>query len=283
MQGRRVEPGSGQQAFIEAFQRAAGVTVDGTRSYDEMTVVWLVWYLGIVAVLLGVVGAALLVARALVGRLPEPLVVLVTLGLPALLYLVRPSITPDQVWAMRRLLPAALPLVLMCAGWLLHVGWLGARGRAVRVGVWAGAGAMLVGPVLAWGPVVATVDFSGRLGQVQALCQRVGSSRVVVVRGQDPPLLPTLRIMCDADVVEVPAPGDAEVLRRIRQAWGGGEVHIVGYTSDAPPWPGAGTPALVTPLARWPHGLEPPVSPIRFEGRTWVGRIAPDGTVTGDP
>ncbi|HSO05039.1 MAG TPA: hypothetical protein VLQ92_11195, partial [Candidatus Limnocylindrales bacterium] len=101
MQRNLIEPGSGQEWFIATAQRAAGVAVDGTRSYDEMTVLWLGWYLGPITLVLAVAGMALLLRGSIVGWRPEVLVLLATLGIPSLLYLIRPAITPDQVWAMR--------------------------------------------------------------------------------------------------------------------------------------------------------------------------------------
>ena len=115
MQRNLIEPGSGQAWFIAAAQRAAGVGVDGTRSYDEMTVTWLGWYLGPLTLVLAVAGTALLMRRSIVGWRPEVLVLLATLGIPALLYLIRPAITPDHIWAMRRFLPAVIPAALLMA------------------------------------------------------------------------------------------------------------------------------------------------------------------------
>ena len=42
-------------------------------------------------------------------------VVALVLGPPALLYLWRPSITPDQIWATRRFVPAVLPIIVLAA------------------------------------------------------------------------------------------------------------------------------------------------------------------------
>ncbi|MGZ6804373.1 MAG: ArnT family glycosyltransferase, partial [Nocardioidaceae bacterium] len=52
------------QAFIKASQLAEGTKVDATRTYAEQSVTWLVWYLGPLAVVLGLVGTAWLVLLA---------------------------------------------------------------------------------------------------------------------------------------------------------------------------------------------------------------------------
>lgn len=277
-QEHRVVRGSAQEWFVAAFQRAAGVAVDGTRSYDEMTVVWLFWYLGPATLVLAALGAALLARRGVGLRRPELVAFLVVIGVPSLLYLVRPSITPDQIWAMRRFLPAVLPGALLCAGWLAARLVAGARGSWQQAGAWGIVGLVMLAPPATWGTLVLTPEYTGRVDQVAQLCALTEGRKVVVVRAADPPLLPTLRLLCDADVVELPAPATAEALAAIREAWGD-EVLVVAMAADAVPGLPAAAPTLATPMARWPHSLYPSFSPIRFTSTIWVAEVAEDGSV----
>ena len=280
MQRNLIEPGSGQAWFIAAAQRAAGVAVDGTRSYDEMTVTWLGWYLGPLTLVLAVAGTALLMRRSIVGWRPEILVLLATLGIPALLYLIRPAITPDHIWAMRRFLPAVIPAALLMAGWTLPGIHRAARARWQRVGAWVLVAGVLLPPLATWGTLIVTAEYGGRAEQVAQVCDAVTGKRVVVVRDGGPPWLPTLRIMCDVDVVEVDPRPTAEELARIRDAWGG-DVLVMTDARQLVPWAAAWPdPWLRTPLARWPHSLYPSFSPIRFTSDVWLGTIDPDGSVT---
>ncbi len=280
MQRHLIEPGSGQEWFIAAAQRAAGVTVDGTRSYDEMTVTWLFWYLGPIALVLAVAGTAMLLRRSIIGWRPEVLVLLATLGIPALLYLVRPAITPDQVWAMRRFLPAVIPAALLFAGWTLPRIHRAARARWQRVGAWALVAGVLLPPLATWGTLVVTTEYGGRADQVATVCDAVAGTRVVVVRDGGPPWLPTLRIMCDVDVVEVGPRATAEQLAGIRDAWGG-EVLVMTDDRKLLPWAAAWPePWLRTPMTRWPHSLYPSLAPIRFTSDVWLATIDSDGSVT---
>jgi hypothetical protein len=280
LQARGFEGRPGYESFIAAFQAAAGVAVDGARSYDEMTVIWLAWYLGPVTVALAALGAAGMARRAIIDRRPELLLLLATLGVPALIYLVRPSITPDQIWAMRRLLPVAVPAALLCAAWLLHRVLTTRSGRWLRRGAWVAVGLMVLAPLATWGRLVLTPEYDGRSGQVAGLCELTRSARVVAVRQADPPLLPTLRIMCDADVVEVAGPVDEAELARIRAAWGGAPVLVATYASEALPWPTGVGPTFGTAMTRWPHTLYPSLVPVRYTSELWVGAVEPDGSVT---
>jgi hypothetical protein len=139
---------------------------------------------------------------------------------------------------------------------------------------------MLLAPLATWGRLVLTTEYDGRAGQVAGLCELTRSARVVAVRQADPPLLPTLRIMCDADVIEVPGPVDEATLARIRAAWGGAPVLVATYASGAVPWPASVGPTFSTPMARWPHTLYPSLTPVRFTSELWVGAVESDGSVT---
>lgn len=79
------------------------------RNYSEQTVNWLVWYLGPVMTLLGATGFALATKRTLEGKGKLLLPALIIVGGTALLYIVKPSIFPDQIWASRRFLPVIFP------------------------------------------------------------------------------------------------------------------------------------------------------------------------------
>jgi hypothetical protein len=266
--------------------------VDGTRSYDERTVTWLTWYFGISTVLLAAAGCALLARSAIVRRRPGPAVLLITLGVPTLLYLVRPAITPDQVWAMRRFLPAAMPMVVLCAAWSLRCAWR--RSDADRSDIWVPlltrvavtvlAVLMVLAPVGAWANLLATTQYEGRAAQVAALCEAVEpGARVVVLRGNESPLLPTIRTRCDADVVEVHVPVTAQTLAELRRAWGGGEVYVVAGTLESGPWPAETPPTIRADIARWPHSLSAGGDPLHFTTYLWVGTIDEDGRITPIP
>lgn len=295
MQAHGFDEGSSYAQFIAAAQRTAGVAVDGTRSYDEMTMLWLGWYLGPVALVVGVAGIATMVAHAIRRRRAELVVLLLTLGVPALVYVVRPSITPDHVWAMRRLLPAAMPLLLLSATWALQrwarVATSRSRpaGSVGLAGVGLVAAAVLLWPLATWGTLHTVADYRGRSAQVQALCDLVGTSPVVVVLGEGPTLLPTVRIVCGSDVVELADPPTRETLAAVRAAWGDQPVLLASASDGVIPWDAAASPSaadhptIATDVIRWPHVLSIPRTPIEFTSPLWVGRVGTDGSVTPVP
>ena len=108
---------------IASLQKSEGLAVDVPRSYDELTMVWLSWYLGPAGLALGVLGLAWLSWRVLRGqdlRL-APFVLLV--GLATAVYVWHPGIFPVQYWASRRFLPVTFPGLLLAAVWACAAVW----------------------------------------------------------------------------------------------------------------------------------------------------------------
>jgi hypothetical protein len=139
--------------YIAALQRLQGLPVDPGRLYAENTLYWVIWYLGVPALLLGMVGLAMVtrlclralitwrdptgVARALV--LP---VAIIGWGLFAVLW--QPFTVPDQPWASRQLVPVVLPGLIVLAVWV--AAWMigRAHARGARTGAVAVATACFV-------------------------------------------------------------------------------------------------------------------------------------------
>jgi len=282
-----IAAGSPYADFIERMQAAEGLPVDGTRSYDELSVNWLAWYLGWPAVVLGLGGVAALVQRAIRRRDPRLLVVAAVIAAPTALYLWRVSITPDQVWAIRRFLPVSIPGLLVIATWTAReiIGRWGRSTRAAsgRAVVAAGvAGALIVAPSLTtWGNLFTTVEMGGRLEELRRACALIPDDRVVYVRYGNPPYLATLTTMCGVDGVELQGPPTQEQLAEIRHAWGDRPLTIMTFRSDLVPWTVAEpAPVSVTQVTSWPSRLSSlPSEPLVTPSTLWAGTILEDGSV----
>jgi hypothetical protein len=177
---------AGIAAGVANLQAAEHVAVQPNRIYDEQSVRWLSWYVGPVTIALAAVGAALLV-RMLVrrGRVPDLFTVLFVAGGSAL-YIWKPSITPEQLWAMRRFVPAAIPGLFLFAAFAVDAAILTMSRRRVGRLACAGVVALLVGGMLiptaarSW-QVRAFVEGDGSLGVVEDLCSQTGPSASLVI------------------------------------------------------------------------------------------------------
>lgn len=307
-EGRFTDPASGYGYAVQVLQAAAGEPLDAARSYDERTLAWVGWYLGVPAVVLGFVGLAVLARRAVAGRDPASTLLVAVLGVAAVFPLVRISITPDQIWAVRRLLPATLPGLLLAATvalaalagparsrWRyggLRDGRSPRRGRRPRPGLptirslaaVALALTLVAFPVTTWRPGATVVELSGRATQAHAVCDELdalGVDRVVWTHSSPFRYLATLRVLCDVEVVEFVAPPTTTDLAAVRAAWGGGPVAALSfdpgsYTWTEPPATSVGGTGSTT-LGRTLTGVPRTVGTTWSE--VWVGLVQDDGTV----
>jgi hypothetical protein len=112
---------------VAALQRIAGLPVDGVRQYYEQSFDWVLWYLGVPAVLLACAGAASL-GRRLVRAAFEWRLSVVAARLWALPLLIivwsvatvlwDPAVAPWQPWASHRLVPVVLPGLVLLGVWV---------------------------------------------------------------------------------------------------------------------------------------------------------------------
>jgi len=113
-------------SYVAALQKLARLPIDGKDQYYQDSLYWVIWYIGVPAVILGAAGLAWLASRTVRGLLePDTEQDALRWALPlgiALWVIVtvlwRPAVAPDQPWASRRLTPFVLPGVLLGAIWL---------------------------------------------------------------------------------------------------------------------------------------------------------------------
>jgi hypothetical protein len=141
-------------AYVAELQKLAGLPVNGRQQYYEDSLYWVIWYLGVPAVLLGALGLAALAkrttralihwddlagagaragagagARARAQARAWALPLMIALWVIATV-LYRPAVAPDQPWASRRLVPFVLPGLILGAIWA--VTWL--KDQAAQLG-----------------------------------------------------------------------------------------------------------------------------------------------------
>ncbi len=113
-------------AYVAELQKLAHLPVNGRDQYYQDSLYWVIWYLGVPAVLLGAFGLAVLARRCTKALLTwkDPSAVARVWALPAMIaiwviatVLWRPAVAPDQPWASRRLVPFVLPGLILGAMW----------------------------------------------------------------------------------------------------------------------------------------------------------------------
>lgn len=224
------------ESVMAFYQHINHLPVDPTRVYFELSMDWLFWYVGVPAVALATLGAALLARRCLRGEAPLTWTLpLVTFAWTIVITLYRPAITPDQPWASRRLVPAVLPGVILLAVWGLS--WIIGRLRAMDLqrAVYGGLALCLLaalllpgiitsfglrprsgGPVgikiVAEGTAVKTT-YRGETAAVASLCAAIPahSSVVIIDAGTANPFTEVVRAMCGQPTARLAANKPAAV------------------------------------------------------------------------
>jgi hypothetical protein len=229
--------------YVAELQKLAGLPIDGHRQYAEDSLYWVIWYLGVPAVILGTLGLALLVRRGLkslitwrdsgaarIWALP-----LLIAGWVIVSVLWRPGIIPDQPWASRRLVPMVIPGLILAAAWM--AAWIKERGHQLGASRVAGSIvavccviALLVPAAVTTFGVGTTKTASGstrltanglafkRTAQgenraVRQLCSAIGpDASVVIVDSQTADRFSqVVRGMCDTPTARIDSPTASQV------------------------------------------------------------------------
>jgi len=272
------------RAHIEALQRAAGVAIDPSRSYDEYSVWWFAWYFGWPMVGLLTIGLMLLFRRAVLGRDAGLLAFLALTCAVALLYINLISIAADQMWAFRRVLPVITPGFLIAA-----VAVAGALYRVRRHRILARLAAvlsvvmLLVGVRVAWTlPLYDDVEFAGQRAETERICDLVKGRDLVVVSDVSNGLGLTVRVVCGIDVLTLDEASTTKRQASLASLAGEGlDVAVVTEQPDRVAWsreePAA---SVVEPITRWDNRLfGPPELSGTTVRSTWVGVVGPDGAL----
>jgi hypothetical protein len=224
--------------FIAETQKANGLPVDGTRLYTEDSLHWVTWYIGLPAVVLATVAAAVLLRRLLRDGTPFAwLLPLAVIGWTTVTTLLRPEITPDHPWASRRLVPIVIPGLILLAvwglGWLRDRSWAGARAR--RWITVAGVLLVLVPPVVTSIGTAFTPIERGEAAAVASMCAAIprDASVLIVERVTGDRFTQVVRGMCGYPAAEVAREGTAatapepQVRRLVERVRAAGRVPVV--------------------------------------------------------
>jgi hypothetical protein len=282
-QGHFIDPRSPYAKAMASWQKQLGLPVDPTRSYDELTLHWVGWYFGWGTVVLAAIGLGIMLAQGIGRRDLTLLVLVVPTAVAATLYFDKVSVTPDQIWAYRRLLPIITPGLLVGAVYVVEW-WLRRPVRAVARHVVAVVAAIVVaaGPLLSWSVLTRTTEGGGVLALFDGLCDQLTGDTVLVATGHTPINIPlTVRTVCGREVVTGDA-RDRDLLRRLEAK--AGPVQVVAFArKDLPKGTRLGEPNVQQTLRFWHRGLvDLPDSYGDGTWRIWVGR-AEDGKFVQDP
>ena len=226
--------------LVAGLQNLVRLPVDPTRTYSEYSLTWISWYIGPATLTLAIIGLAVVVAGLWYRLDPARSVTLSVAGLGTAIYLWNPSISPDQIWAMRRFVPAAMPLILLLAaagiaavGNVMATSTSGAAWQRPVVAV--GAISLFMFPLGTTLPVARFEPQAGYLNAVEATCKAVGPQGAIVFAANDTAgvFFPTaMRTWCNVPVAVMTRPQTSSEIQRLGRSWKaeGRQLWVVGTT-----------------------------------------------------
>jgi hypothetical protein len=308
-------PGAATTGYMAALQKLLGLAVQPTRSYAEDTLYWVIWYIGVPALLLGGFGMALLTRRCVRAllRWADEGGVAWAWGLPLAVFawtavsvLWNPRTVPDQPWASRTLMPVVLPGFILCGVWV--AAWLDHRARergAGQVAVALAAACFVL--AMAVPTAVTTLGISlgravtghsgaaatglgvkrtgaGQAAAVEGLCGAMSARMSVVILDQvaASEFAQAIRGMCGVPAGVMAGAPMAQVQSVIRGITGAGREPVLLATQPAELTPYGATPRRVVNLitTQDAHDLtQPPASTWQISYQLWMS--AQDTSVPG--
>lgn len=267
------------QNAVEGLQLRDGLPIDPSRSYDEYSLWWFGWYFGWVFLALAAVGLCLWLYWAVSRRRAAHIVLLATAAVSALLYLTFIQVTPDQIWAFRRVLAVITPALVISAVMAARAVWRNLPGgRAVGV---VAAVLTVAGIASTWGQIFFAVEGSGQRREIAAICDAADGAAVIALvdPGAPPNYTLTTSSVCGIPTVRVVDPAVVD--------WSGlaaeapGRVAVVAFDPLAVPWAAEpGDPLITTTVHYWQrHLLQAPRTTTLEVRSVHVGTLQADGTV----
>lgn len=188
---------------VAGMQAQQGLPIDGSRSYDEYSLFWYVWYYGWPALVLAAAGMAVTLYVGIRYRRLSMLFLAFSTMAVAVLYIDAVNITPDQPWAFRRLLPIIVPGFLISGAYVIELLMRRKGRRLLTTGVGLVLAALMVfAPFASWSGVMKVADAENAYPLAKQLCSQLTSKNVLMVQDGAPAnYAVTLATLCDVNVI----------------------------------------------------------------------------------
>jgi len=219
---------AGHSAVVAYVQRIEHLTLDPTRHYAELSMRWVSWYVGPLTLTIAIVAAALLTAALVRGGVRLPVKVATLMFTPGvLLFLWRPTIAPDQVYAARRFLPGVFPaiILLVFGGLYLFTRGTGSTYASQRFSIAIVVAAIVVAtPLVTINHVSRMTEQRGMFSTITRTCDTLPDDSVVVMIPEITSAAylsvpQTLRSFCNVPVAVMKPPVRVRALLALAGEW----------------------------------------------------------------
>jgi hypothetical protein len=272
------------QQAVAGLQATDGLPIDPTRGYSEYSLWWFAWYFGWAFLALAIVGMCIWMFWAISRRNAAHVVMLATAALVSLLYIDSISITPDQIFAFRRVLPVITPTLVFASVFAVRWLWVSPK-RWMRRSAIVALIAIGIGTFIPWGQIMFTIEGGGQAAEIEQICTSIGKDKVVAFVAQDAPpnYASTVAAVCGVQVVSV---GNVQTFDWKKLAAASpSKVAVVTWNYQLVNWVRVPDAATKTSEVRvWTeHLLMPPRTASITVRSVYVGQLGADGLSTFVP
>jgi 4-amino-4-deoxy-L-arabinose transferase-like glycosyltransferase len=203
---------------IEFIQFQEGAEIDGSRTYEEDSLVWIGWYYGAAAPVLGLIGFAGMAFASFTSRDRRPYLFLLSALVVSVAFLADPGSSPIQLDVMRRYLPLTIPAVLIGIGWLadrvMEMEWRFTEVSQTAVILVLAGGVAFAAFQLA--PLAQAAPYDGSEAGIAEICTTIGDDAAVIILDGESSAMPeritqTVRGFCEVPTVRAAGLTRAEI------------------------------------------------------------------------
>jgi 4-amino-4-deoxy-L-arabinose transferase-like glycosyltransferase len=199
------------RTYIASLQARDGQEISPHRNYSENSAYWVVWYIGPMMAVFGIIGLlvcmrTIFVSKDKDGRNRGLVLVVLVFSAMGILYFILPSITADQIWAIRRFLPIVIPLLCVLGAIGLHQ-LFDQKMKMKKTLIGLTALALLLPPAYISAPFVTHKELAGQFQQLEKLCGLLPSDAAVLVVGSNGiNMTQTIRTYCHVPAERIAEP-----------------------------------------------------------------------------
>lgn len=194
--------------YVEGNQALEGLDVDGNRNYAELTMNWMMWYMGTFTALLALIGTIISLYLSIIKNNTFLLVITILFVLPTIVFMMLVGITPDHLWASRRFLPITFPAIIFFAVISISKFYELKQIRLLRLFLISIICILTITSTYGvTNKFIGTQTYEDQFSQVQEVCSELGDDYMVLWVGQKGwNSIQTVRSYCGIDAYRIEDP-----------------------------------------------------------------------------
>ncbi len=192
-----------QNPLVAILQNAEGKMIE-PRNYSEQTLNWLWWYIGPIAAILALYAFLYVLGKVTFRKHIKYIPIMCIFIITTTVYLLKPAITPDQIWAARRFLPVTIPFLAFftAMGLGIIVSKLNLTNDKYRIHKKFSVALLIImiflGPLFITQPFITTRVYAGQLAQIKTICNSLPENPALLMVGTNGyNLMQPLRTYCN--------------------------------------------------------------------------------------